>query len=222
MVKKENPVYLFLGQDSSSKHIVLSRLKEKFLPKETEEFNRDILYAKELSLDDLQEKLLFLPFKLGKRLIVVKNAQDLKEGLKDFLVKYVRNPQAQIILVLDIEEVKAKDEFIETIKRFAQVCYFTEERHVDVFALSRQIELKRTAPSLEILDHLLKHGEKPERILGGLRASWERNITDPAQAKKRVKLLLACDIDIKTGRIKPVFALERLVVNLCSLKSFPG
>jgi len=125
-------------------------------------------------------------------------------------------------LVLDIEEVKAKDEFIETIKRFAQVCYFREERHVDVFALSRQIELKRTAPSLEILDHLLKHGEKPERILGGLRASWERNITDPAQAKKRVKLLLACDIDIKTGRIKPVFALERLVVNLCSLKSFPG
>src|SRR4030042_3584194 len=201
MVKKESPVYLFLGQDPSSKHIVLNRLKERFLPKETEEFNQDILYGRELSLNGLQEKLLFLPFKLGKRIVVVKNAQDLKDELKDFLVGYVRNPQAQIILVLDIEEIKAKDEFVGTIKRFTQVCYFREEKHVDVFALSRQIELKKPSPSLEILDYLLKHGEKPERILGGLRASWERNITDSAQAQKRMKLLLACDIDIKTGRI---------------------
>lgn len=222
MVEKESSVYLFLGQGSSSKHTVLNRLKEKFLPKETEEFNRDILYAKEISLKHLQETLLFFPLKLGKRIVVIKNAQDLKDEIKDFLVKYVRNPQAQIILVLDIEKIKPKDEFIEQIKRFVQVCHFTEERNLDVFALSRQIELRRAAVSLEILDHLLKQGEKPERILGGLRASSERNITDPAQARKRMKILLHCDIDIKTGRLKPVFALERLIVNLCSLKNFSG
>jgi DNA polymerase III delta subunit len=222
MVKKENSVYLFLGQDNSSKHTVLNRLKEKFLPKETEEFNRDILYAKELSLKDLQEKLLFLPLKLGKRIVVIKNAQDLKDEIKDFLGKYVRNPQAQTILVLDIEKIKPRDEFIGQIKRFVQICHFTEERHLDVFALSRQIEFKKAAVSLEILDHLLKNGEKPERILGGLRASWERNTADPAQARKRIKLLLQCDIDIKTGRLKPTFALERLIVNLCGLKNFSG
>jgi len=222
MVKEENSVYLFLGQGSSSKHIVLNRLKEKFLPKETEEFNRDILYAKEISLKQLQETLLFLPLKLGKRIVVIKNAQDLKDELKDFLIKYVRNPQSQIILVLDIEKIKPKDEFIGQIKRFVQVCHFTEERHLDVFTLSRQIELKRATVSLEILDHLLKQGEKPERILGGLRASWERKITELVQARKKFKLLLQCDIDIKTGKLKPVFALERLIVNLCGLKNFSG
>jgi hypothetical protein len=33
---------------------------------------------------------------------------------------------------------------------------------------------------------------------------------------------LQCDLDIKTGRIKPVFAMERLVVNLCGLRNFTG
>jgi len=222
MVKEENSVYLFLGQGSSSKQIVLNRLKEKFLPKETEEFNRDILYAKEISLKQLQETLLFLPLKLGKRIIVIKNAQDLKDELKNFLIKYVRNPQDKTILVLDIEKIKPKDEFFEQIRRFVRVCHFSEERHWDVFVLSRQIELKRAKASLEILDHLLKQGEKPERILGGLRASWERKITQPLEVGRKLKLLLQCDIAIKTGRLKPVFALERLIVNLCGFKNFPG
>ena len=65
-------------------------------------------------------------------------------------------------------------------------------------------------------------GEKPERIMGGLRASWTRYPADPLSLKKRLKILLQCDLDIKTGRIKPVYALERLIVNLCGLRNPSG
>jgi DNA polymerase III delta subunit len=219
---KENSVYLFLGQDNSAKAAVLNRLKEKYLPKATEEFNLDTLYAKELSLRQLQEKILFFPVNQRNRIIVVKNAQDLKSEIKDFLLGYVRNPHAQTILVIDIERTKPKDDFPQQMSRFAQICHFKEEKHLNVFDLSRQIELRKTALSLGILHQLLEEGEKPERILGGLRASWQRSITDTALIKKRIKLLLACDIEIKTGRIKPVFVLERLIISLCGLKSFSG
>jgi DNA polymerase III delta subunit len=219
---KEHPVYLFLGQDASSKNTVLNRLKERLLPKETQEFNLDILYAKELSLSGLQEKLLFLPVNLAKRLVVIKNAQDLKAEIKDFLVKYVKKPQNQIILVIDVERSKAQDDFIEQINKFAQICHFKEERRQDVFDLSRQIELRKAGASLLILHQLLQEGEKPERILGGLRASWLRNIVEPVALKKRIKMLLKSDIDLKTSRLKAVFVLERLVISLCGLKDFSG
>jgi DNA polymerase III delta subunit len=219
---KEYPVYLFLGQDASSKSTVLNRLKERLLPKETQEFNLDILYAKELSLAGLQEKLLFLPVNLAQRLVVIKNAQDLKAEIKDFLVKYVKEPQNQIILVIDVERPKAQDDFVQRLNKFAQIYHFKEERRWDVFDLSRQIELRKAGASLLILHQLLQEGEKPERILGGLRASWLRNIVEPVALKKRIKMLLKSDIDLKTSRIKPVFVLERLVISLCGLKDFSG
>lgn len=71
--------------------------------------------------------------------------------------------------------------------------------------------------ALRILNELLRNGERPERILGGLRYAWEREFTPGVEAKRRLKLLLNCDINIKTGKLKPNFALEKLVISLCSL-----
>jgi hypothetical protein len=53
------------------------------------------------------------------------------------------------------------------------------------------------------------------RILGGLGYTWERDVMAPLEAKRRLKLLLNCDVEIKTGRLKPNFALEKLVISLC-------
>jgi hypothetical protein len=63
----------------------------------------------------------------------------------------------------------------------------------------------------------LQNGERPEMILGGLRSNYERNVFKPLERRKRLKLLLNCDIEIKTGRLKPELALEKLVAGLCYL-----
>jgi len=212
---KDSSVYLFIGQDSLSKDIQLKRIKEQFLAQKIEDFNLDILYAKELNLLELQERLLSLPLKAKKRIIVIKDAQRLKENIKEFILKYFQNPQPKILLVLDINRQDPKDEFIKNITRFSKTFRFRETPHLDAFTLTRSIRLKNMDYSLRLLNQLLKNGEKPERILGGLRYAWERDILNPLQRRKRLKLLLNCDIDIKTGRLKPDFALERLVVRLC-------
>jgi DNA polymerase III delta subunit len=218
MVREGNRVYLFIGQDSASKDLRLSSLKETFLTKETKEFNSDTLYGQELTLKSLQEILSYLPLDSSGRLVVIKNAQDLKENIKDFLIRYAEHPHPKILLILDIDRYDSKDSFMTRIFKNAQVCRFKEEKSLTTFDLSRQIELRKADSSLKILNKLLKEGEKPERILGGLRFNWEKYVSDPAELRKRLKALLNCDIEIKTGKLKPAFALEKFVLNVCSLK----
>jgi DNA polymerase III delta subunit len=215
MVKKEGLLYLFIGQDSFSKDIKLKKIKADFLCPQTQDFNLDVLYAKELTLLSLQEKILYLPLKTKTRMIVIKEAQDLKADCQDFLLEYARKPRSQLILVLDINRHDPKDEFIRRMARYVQVCHFREPAHLDTFALIRQIDLKRADYALRILNQLLENGERPERILGGLRYSWEREAGSSAEIRRKLKLLLNCDVEVKTGRLKPDFALERLVIRLC-------
>jgi hypothetical protein len=225
MVKEEISVYLFIGQDSFSKAVKLKNLKAEFLPPEIEKFNFDLLYAKDLNLAGLQERLLSLPLKTKKRIIVIKNAQDLKQEIKDFILRYVKKPYPAILLVLDIDSASmykagtlrqgSKDEFVRNIARYSETLHFREEIRLDTFNLGRQIELRRADYALRVLNQLLENGERPERILGGLRYSWLKGITSALELRKRIRLLLKCDLDIKTGKLKPEFALEKLVVNLC-------
>lgn len=214
-------VYLFIGEDPALKDIQLKAIRKEFLKKETEQFNLDILYAKELTLKDLQERLFYLPVKNPKRIVIVKDAQNLREDAKDFILNYVKEPHKQIVLVLDISQRDSLEEFISHADRYAKTYYFKETKRPDTFTLNRQIALKRPDYALRVLNQLLKAGERPERILGGLRYSLERETAPPLEMKRKLRFLLNCDIDIKTGKIKPVFALERLIIKLCGLgKSF--
>ena len=210
-------VYLFIGEDSFSKDIKLKKIKEEFLAQETEQFNLDVLYGQDLNLKTLQEKLLNLPFPAKKRIVVVKNGLRLKEEIKEFLLGYVRNPYPRIVLILDLPRYNPKDKFIKGMTSFVRIIRFREEVHWDTFTLCRAIGLRKADYSLNVLKTILAEGEKPEQIIGGLRYVWEKDITRPGELKKKLRLLLNCDIDIKTGRLKPQIALERLVANLCCL-----
>lgn len=212
-----NMVYLLIGQDILAKETQLKKIKQEFLPKELQDFNLDRLYAKEVTLRDIQERLLAIPLKSAKRIIIIKDAHSLDRESRDFLLAYSKKPHKQLVLVLDFEQYDYKDEFIKGISAHVSVMRFKETVNPDAFVLNRQIELRKTDSALRTLNQLLKNGEAPERILGGLRYAWEKQSIATLDAKRKLKLLLNCDIEIKTGRLKPAFALEKLVISLCGL-----
>ncbi|MBN2830799.1 MAG: hypothetical protein JXL82_00760 [Candidatus Omnitrophica bacterium] len=214
---KQKMVYLFIGRNYPAKDIALKRLKEEFLPPHLEDFNLDALYADKLSLKDLQEKLLSIPVKSLRRIVLVRNADELHKSTDDFIIEWARRESKNIVLALDITEESKKAQFIRNIARYAKIIRFKEETPPNTFNLSRQIEKRQPGFALKTLNQLIKAGERPERILGGLRYSLEANTMNSAGLRLRLKLLLNCDIEIKTGKLKPVFALEKLVVNLCAL-----
>jgi DNA polymerase III delta subunit len=211
-------VYIFIGTDTLTKDAHIRKLKEQILSRPTEQFNLDILYSRDLTLKLLQEKLSTLAVKSAKRLVIIKNAEDLKDEVREFLGKYVRKPYPQIEMILDLNELDKKDVFIKEISRYAKTLRFKEAVHPDTFTLSRSIEMKRADNALRILSDLLKEGQRPEMILGGLRYVWEKDTAQYLEKRKRLKALLNCDIEIKTGKLKPLFALEKLVISLCVLR----
>ncbi len=210
-------VYLFVGGDPLSKDIKLAKIKEEFLTPDTQDFNLDVIYAKETDLCSLQEKILTLPVKAKKRIIVVKDAQYLKDDIREFVLEFAGQKKTSTILILDIAQINRRDEFVNRISRYAEVSRFRDTLKADTFSLSRQIEARRLDYALRTLNQLLEDGEKPERIIGGLRYAWAKGNIYSLEAKKKIKALLNCDIDIKTGRLRPDFALEKLVIKLCSL-----
>jgi len=210
-------VYLLIGQDIAAKETQLKKIKQESLPKELQDFNLDTLYASEINLKDVQERFLAIPLKSAKRIIVIKDADSLDDQSRNFILAYSKKPHKQLILVLDFNQYDYKDEFIKEVSRHATSMRFKEIVNPDTFVLSRQIELRKADHALRILNQLLKNGEPAERILGGLRFAWEKKDIAAVNAQRKLKLLLNCDVEIKTGRLKPAFALEKLVVSLCAL-----
>ena len=208
-------IHLFIGQDAPTKASKFEKIKKTFLLPSLEQFNLDILYGKEITLQQLQEKLRCLPVQASKRMVVIRQAEELQEDSREFLRAYVKKPFSHVIVVIDADRVGFKDDFFSEISRNASVSRFKDEPRPDTFFLSRQIEYNKPQGALNVLRQLLEKGEKPERILGGLRYSWEKNSYSPAEKRRRLALLLQCDLDIKTGRLNPSFALEKLVLCLC-------
>jgi len=223
MVRKECPAFVFLGPDtvdssgSSSKETILKKIKAKYLSKASEDFNFDILYAADLSLKDLQEKLLYLPLNSGVRVTLIKGAQHLDAQAKEFILRYLRKPNTAMVLVIDVDKYSPKDTFVKSLVSSLRPVYTREQKDPDAFLLARQITSSRAHEALKVLDQLLEKGQKPEMILGGLRYAWERDAASALKMRRGLKLLLNCDIEIKTGKLKAHYALEKLVVSLCSL-----
>lgn len=206
-------VYLFVGQDPEAKDARLTALRQEHLGTANDQFNFERLLAPEISLHELQEKLLCLPVNNRRRLVYLAGVDTAKKEMKEFLSLYSAKPYAHVVLVAEARAVERKDTVLSGLARHARVERFKEYKQADTFTLARSIEAGNASGSLRTLRQLLESGEKPERILGGLRYSWERAQGTP-QTVRRIKQLLLADAAIKTGRLKPELALERLVVSL--------
>lgn len=209
-------IYLFIGNDEISKQGKIRILKKQLLNPQTESFNCETLQAKDLTLPLLKESLARLPVSSKNRLLVIKGISALRENIREFFLDQIKNLPEYLILVLDASLVTKGDSFIAKISKIARLATFKTEDRKDVFALARVIENKQTEYALNILADLFRSGEKPEKIFGGLRYHFTRAPLSAQDRCKIIELLLDADIKIKTGRLRPEFALEGLVVKLCT------
>lgn len=207
--------YLFVGEDEHSKDIELKRIKQELFAPQLESFNFETLYAKELDLRTLQKKFLQFPAKATRRLILIRDADKLSPDVKEYLLSYFRRPFSHVVLVLDVRRIDRRDSFFNRISGPRKLVNFREPIELSAFTLARQVLQRRLKPALNLLRQLLLKGERPEKILGAIRYQLNQEMLDPEERKKKLSFLLNCDIDIKTGRLKPEFALERLFLRLC-------
>lgn len=210
-------IHLFIGEDELAKQEKIQSLKsELFHSRDAEFFNCEVFYGRELTLPLFKEALSRIPVAVQRRLLVIKDALRLKESLQDYFLGQINNLPDDSILILDIAGIpREKNPLLDKLLKIARVTHFKTKKKTNAFDLALSIETKNAGAALNILADLFKAGEKPERILGALRYQFTKQGLNPEERVKRIDLLLAADLTIKTGKLKPEFALETLVVRLC-------
>jgi DNA polymerase-3 subunit delta len=97
--KKYAPIYLLMGEEPYFIDKVSNYIEEDFFEDETaKDFNYQLLYGKETSIEQIVAFSKEYPMMSDYRLVIVREAQEV--GKIETLVEYVKNPQKQTVLVL--------------------------------------------------------------------------------------------------------------------------
>lgn len=212
-------VYLLFGEKEPEKEARVQQIKKEALRNLPQEFNYESWTSKELTVKKLQESLLRLPTQgCPKRLLLIRNIDKAHPELKEFIIQYSRDqyPHADLILLAaaDADEDKI-------FKEREGICIekYGVSRKTNAFDLGRALTGKNVKSALKILRELILKGEKPERIVGALRYNIMKDSSSRQSRQENLRLLLKAEIEIKTGKLKPVLSLEKLIVKMCCLPS---
>ena len=92
------PVYFLMGEEPYYIDKLIKLFSENILNNEEKELNQIILYAKETTTEQIISQAKQFPFGSKKRVIIIKEAQDLKNI--ESLDTYIENPQPNTILII--------------------------------------------------------------------------------------------------------------------------
>ncbi|MFO8055027.1 MAG: DNA polymerase III subunit delta [Bacteroidales bacterium] len=96
--KVYQPVYLFQGEESFFIDKLVELIEEDVLSEAEKEFNLDIFYGKDIEINQLISAAKRYPMAANHHVVIVKEAQHLKQ--MDKLSSYIENPLTSTLLVL--------------------------------------------------------------------------------------------------------------------------
>lgn len=112
------PVYLLYGEESYFIDEITNFIAKNVLLEAERSFNQTILYGKDISVVDLTELCRKFPMMSNYQVVIVREAQDLK-NVKDIDV-YLENPMKSTILVLSFKNTKSVDKRLKFYKQINQ------------------------------------------------------------------------------------------------------
>ena len=215
--------YLFLGEDTLAKDQKIAELKKKILvPPQSFQFDYELLSAAKLEPEVLKKALMALAAIAAKRLIIIRECHRLSPHNQEILFQFLEKSFNHAILVLDSDEWDPKNSFLKKVRRMVELVEFSTSSKLNVFDLTKAIDFKKEGEALKILDQLTGQGIHPLQVLGTLVWFWGQARSAGVSGEKFEKGLLAlqeADLNIKRSRLKAEYAVEFLIVKLCSLRS---
>jgi len=212
-------IYIFIGKDIESKDKKIGELKKKYLTsKEAVEFDLVSLYSQKLDPKELKKNLISLPSVSSKRVIILHQFNKLKPDHKKIILGIAGGDHEHIVLILETDEENFNDSFTKSLRPFAKVIDLSSGKKMNVFDMTRAISMRKPKEAIKMLDGLLSSGDHPLQLMGGLVWFWGKAKSRmPAERfKKGLAALQEADLNIKRSRLKPEYALELLIVKLCS------
>jgi len=212
--------YLLIGPDLPKKDAKIAELKAKiFSDPSALAFDYEVLYAHKLDADNLKKSLLSLPHVAAKRLIVLRQCERLNERNRDIVLEFLNDPLKTTVLILDFDDLDVKSALFNKLKSLTEAAFFGGGKTLNVFDMTRAISSHNSAEALKILYELLDNNTHPLQIMGGLIWFWgkERDRLNAARFQKGLMILEEGDLNIKRSRLKPEYAIEKVVVELSTI-----
>ena len=214
-------IYLLLGEDRPAKDQKVNEIKISCLSSDdARKLDYELLHAIKLDPDVLKKAILALPAVAKRRLILIRTAEKLSAHNQEIISDFIRSGDEHAALILDSDESALKGGFARDVMSVAEVTRFgRREKKNDIWGVTGAIEARDPGEALKILDTLLKDGDSPLRIMGGLVWFWGslRNRVSADGFKKGLLVLQEADLNIKRSRLKPEYAVEIAVTKLSSL-----
>ncbi len=126
------PSYLFFGEEEFQMEEAIQALTETLIDPPLRSFNLDLLYGDEVETDELIDLASTLPMLSGRRLLLLRRANQLVPGAKKALLNLLRSPPPTTCLVLIAPNTDPKSAFIRNFSQVSTPVQFFPLKEEDV------------------------------------------------------------------------------------------
>lgn len=125
MVKGKDYTILFAGEEAFLKEQELSRIKAELFKRDKSNLNYDLFYGREADGEKIIECVRTRPFLSSRRLVVIKDVEQLSSFNKELILNYCSHPSQFTLLILETPQKNTnRDKFLTSISQYARVIFF--------------------------------------------------------------------------------------------------
>ena len=111
--KEVGPLYLLTGEETFMIDEALGKIKDVVLADGLADFNLNVFYASDCSAQDIRDAVETLPMMASRRLVIVKQAQDLTASELETLTPLIEQPVDSSVLVLVASKADMRKKFFK-------------------------------------------------------------------------------------------------------------
>ena len=212
-------ICLLLGEDLKAKDAKIIQIKSaSFQDPQALNFDFELLDAAHLPADALKKALITLPVLSAKRLILVRNIHKFKTADAIVLMQFLTSPADHVDMVLESSQTAFKGE-LKDLAVLCAVSVFDGPPHGNVFDIGKLMTAGKAKEALALLNSFYMDGTHPLQIMPALIWYWgkEGRALPQERFERGLKALEEADLNIKRSRLKPEYAVEKLIVELTAL-----
>lgn len=139
------PFYLFYGPNEFLIERLLDKIRDKYIPENSRDFNMEICYGGEINPSDVVNRAQSVPFLSSNRLIILRRTDGYKAEQLNKFVPYLEKPVDSTCLIFLSEKTDFKNKFYKTIRGAGLAVNFSELKNSQVIpwiqATAREIGL---------------------------------------------------------------------------------
>ncbi len=220
-------IFFVVGLDFNGRKRAIDNIKAKLLTKGISSFNIHIYYSKEIDLNKLMSLVFSVP--MGeKRVIVFKNAHELRKDVKELFINRIKEIVRYNYLIFDIEKdasalredrLFVNDKFFRYFvgrSTLLRISSFTPD--ISIRKLTYSIRKHSLEDSLYTLENIFSNTNKNKdivgmQIMGAITRSFSY-VNSPLEKRRCFELIGETERLLKERRVDSKTALELLITKL--------